>query len=70
MLVPGALSSKRDPGGVSIIMHRDADALKMAERLIELLLREEDLAAGFRWTVRNGEEVGDRAQGMNPCVQT
>ncbi|MFZ0972641.1 MAG: hypothetical protein WAN22_10485 [Solirubrobacteraceae bacterium] len=42
----------------------------MAERLIELLLREEDLGAGFRWTVWNGEEVGDREQGMDPCVQT
>ena len=53
-----------------IVSHRDTDALQMAERLIELLLREEDLGAGFRWTVRNREEVGDREQGMDPCVQT
>jgi len=70
MLVAGAQSSKRDPGGVSIITHRDADALKMVERLIELLLREERLGAGFGWAVRNGEEVGDREQGVDPCVQT
>jgi hypothetical protein len=69
MLVAGAQRSERDPGGMSIIAHRDADALKMAERVVEFLLREKDLGARFRWAVRNGEEVGEREEGMDPCVQ-
>jgi hypothetical protein len=41
----------------------------MAERGIELLLGEEDLRTGFRWVVRNAEEIGDRDQRVDPGAQ-
>ena len=50
-------------------LHRDADALEMAERRIELLLGEDDLSAAFRRVVGNTEEVRDRDQGVDPGAQ-
>jgi hypothetical protein len=68
-LVPGAHRSEGDPGRPSIITHRDADVLKMAERRIELLLGEQDLRAGFRRAVGNAEKIGDGDQRVDPGAQ-